>query len=96
MKVEFSNRVLTDLREISAASQAYGDQVAAAVEARIREIIMHIAEYPEAAPRVEQRLGVRVIPLVRYPYKLFYRVFADRVRILHIRHTSRRPWISGR
>jgi toxin ParE1/3/4 len=96
MKVEFSNRVLTDLGEISAASQAYGDQVTAAVEARIREIILHIAEHPEAAPQVEQRLGVRVIPLVRYPYKLFYRVLADRVRILHIRHTSRRPWISGR
>ena len=35
---------------------------------------------------------MHVIPLVRYPYKIFYRILADRIRILHIRHTSRRPW----
>ncbi len=30
--------------------------------------------------------------IVRYPYKIFYRVRADIVEILHIRHTSRRAW----
>ena len=96
MKVEYSNRVLADLHQVSAASRPYGEAVTAAVEARIREIIAHIAEHPEAAPRVEERSGVHVVPLVRYPYKLFYRVLADRVRILHIRHTARRPWMQAR
>jgi plasmid stabilization system protein ParE len=30
--------------------------------------------------------------LVRYPYKIFYRILDDGVRILHIRHTSRPAW----
>ena len=43
--------------------------------------------------RVIERPGVRVAPLVRYPYNVFYRVIADAVEILHIHHTSRRaPW----
>jgi plasmid stabilization system protein ParE len=92
MKVEFSNRATADLRKVSADSLMFGDAVAAAVEARIRNIIAHIAERPDSAPRIAERPGVRVIPLVRYPYRIFYRVLEDRVRILHIRHTSRRPW----
>jgi plasmid stabilization system protein ParE len=74
----------------------FGDAVALALEARIRDIVAHISENPEAAPRVTERDGVRMFPLTYYPYKLFYRVLVDRVRILHIRHTSRRPWIGSR
>jgi plasmid stabilization system protein ParE len=92
MKVEFSNRATADLRKVSSNSLAFGDAVAFAVEARIRAVVARIAEHPQAAQRVTERPGVHVVPLVRYPYKIFYRVLDDRVRILHIRHTSRRPW----
>ena len=91
MKVEYSNRALADLRKLSAGSQAtFGHRVAAALETRIRAIVEQIRQAPESAPRVEQRPGVRVVPLIRYPYKIFYRIADDTVRILHIRHTSRR------
>lgn len=94
MKVEYTNRAVTDLRKASADSRAaFGDPVAAALERRIREVIDHIGANPEAAPQVVQRPGMRVFPLLRYPYKIFYRVLSDRVRIVHIRHMSRRPWI---
>jgi hypothetical protein len=33
--------------------------------------------------------------LVRYPFKMFYRIAGDAIRILHIRHTARRPWDQG-
>lgn len=92
MKVEYSKRAAADLRKVSADSRAFGDAVAAAVELRIRAIIAHIAARPYAAAKVIERPGMHVIPLIRYPYKIFYRVLDDRVRILHIRHTSRRPW----
>jgi plasmid stabilization system protein ParE len=92
MKIEFSNRATADLRKVSSDSLAFGDAVAIAVEARIRAVVTRIADHPQAAQRVTQRPGVHVVPLVRYPYKIFYRVLDDRVRILHIRHTSRRPW----
>ena len=97
MKVEYSNRALADLRKLSAGSQAtFGHRVAAALETRIRAIVEQIRQAPESAPRVEQRPGVRVVPLIRYPYKIFYRILDDTVRILHIRHTSRRPWENER
>jgi toxin ParE1/3/4 len=97
MKVEYTARAVSDLHRVSADSRAaFGDAVATALEARIRAVISHISEHPEAAPRITERPGMRVFPLVRYPYKIFYRVLDDRVRILHIRHTSRRPWAGNR
>jgi toxin ParE1/3/4 len=97
MRVEYSKRATADLGKAAADSRhAFGDAVAAALEARIREIATHIAEHPEGAQAVAGRPGVHVVPLIRYPYRLFYRVLPDRVRILHIRHTSRRSWTADR
>jgi len=96
MKVEYSNRAVSDLRKIAADSRAYGDAVAAALTDRIREIVAYIGDHPEAAPPVLERPGMRVMPLIRYPYKIFYRILEDRVRILHIRHAARRPWARDR
>lgn len=93
MRVEFTNRAVRDLREIATHSRRqFGDRIAAALEARLQEVYTQIANAPESAPRVEQRPGMRVIPLVRYPFKIFYRIVGDAVRILHVRHTARRPW----
>ena len=93
MKVEFTNRAVGDLRRISAHSRKeFGASVAAALELRVRKAIEQIADAPESAPRVEQRPSMRVLPLMRYPFKVFYRVVGDTVRIVHIRHTARRPW----
>jgi plasmid stabilization system protein ParE len=96
MKVEYSARAVADLHKISADSLSYGDAVAAALEARIRQVIARIAEKPLAAQRIAERPGVHVVPLIRYPFKIFYRVLDDRVRILHIRHVARRPWTKDR
>ena len=93
MKVEFTKRAVNDLREIAAYShQQFGQRVTAALEQRIRDITIQIGNAPDSSPRVEQRPGMRVLPLLRYPFKIFYRVIGDTVRIVHIRHTSRRPW----
>jgi plasmid stabilization system protein ParE len=60
------------------------------VDALLRRAIAHIADYPEAAQRVEQRRKLRRLPLAPYPYVIFYEVGADRVTILHILHAARR------
>ena len=96
MKVEYSKRAIADLHKLSIDSLAFGDNVAAAVERRIRTMVAHIARYPYAAQEVTNRPGMHVLPLIRYPYKIFYRVLDDRIRILHIRHTARRPWTGDR
>jgi plasmid stabilization system protein ParE len=40
---------------------------------------------------------VRVLPVVRYPYLIFYRLIAeaDEVRVLRIRHGRRKPLTPG-
>jgi plasmid stabilization system protein ParE len=93
MKVEFTNRSVRDLREISDYSRKhFGDRVTAALDARIRGVIENIVRAPESAPRVEGTIDMRIVPLVRYPFSIFYRIIGDTVRILHIRHAARRPW----
>jgi toxin ParE1/3/4 len=92
MKPVYSRRALADLEEIAGyystnASPAIVDSI----ERRFREVIERICRVPDAAPRVSQRSHVRVVSVVRYPFRIFYRVRDDMVDILHIRHTSRRP-----
>jgi toxin ParE1/3/4 len=93
MKVEYSKRAIADLRSIAAHYLASDDpRVAGEIEARIRDVVARVARSPEIAPPVVQRRGMRVVLVLRYPYKIFYRVMNDRIRIVHIRHTARRPW----
>ena len=92
MKIEYSKRALQDLRKVAADAASYGPEVAEAVEERLRYLIDHIRREPDGAPRIEERPGLHVIPLIKYPYKIFYRTTENTVRVLHVRHTSRRPW----
>jgi len=68
------------------------DGVAEEIETYFRKIIAQIGDDPLSRPPVAGRTGVHVAALVYYPFKIFYRVFDDSVRILHIRHTARRQW----
>jgi toxin ParE1/3/4 len=97
MNVEYSRRALADLRNISAYHlHSNGDRVASEIEARIRDVVARIARSPGSAPPVVGRQGVRVVLLLRYPYKIFYKPIGGTIRIVHIRHTARRPWARGR
>ncbi len=66
--------------------------VAPHVERRIRDVAARIGRWPESAPRSAEREGVRVMPVGRYFYRIFYRVTHDAVEILHIHHAARQPW----
>ena len=92
MKVVFTATALQDLNDISDWLAINYPAVAPAVERRIRAVIARVARWPESARRAAKRPGVRVVPLGRYPYKVFYRVTSDAVEILHIHHTAREPW----
>jgi hypothetical protein len=50
-----------------------------------------IGDWPESAQEIAERPGVRGVPLIRYPYKVFYKVTDQAIEILYIHHTSRRP-----
>jgi toxin ParE1/3/4 len=93
MRVEYSKRAVSDLHQIAEYHLRAGEpRLAEAVGAAIRHVVARLAEHPGSGRAVQQRPGVRVMFLLRYRYKIFYRTTGATVRILHIRHTSRRPW----
>jgi toxin ParE1/3/4 len=93
MNVIYSPRAARDLEAIATYHYAVaGPRIAAAIGARIEHVISRVAEHPHSAPRVLERREVRVALVLRYPYKVFYRIRGDAIEILHIRHTARRPW----
>jgi len=92
MKVLYTEEALKDLDAIADWLIVHYPAVAPAVERRIRSAITHITHWPESSRRSAERSGVRVAPLGRYPYKIFYRINDDTVEILHIHHAAQKPW----
>lgn len=62
-----------------------------AVESAIRSTIRFLADFPEIGRPLTAHPSVRVIPVRRYPYLIFYEVAGDAFFILHIRHAAREP-----
>jgi plasmid stabilization system protein ParE len=92
MKLVYSRRAIADLNEIAEYySSKASSKIAQSIERRFKDVIERICRAPESAPRVSQRSNVRAASVVRYQFRIFYRVRDDTIDILHIRHTSRRP-----
>jgi toxin ParE1/3/4 len=51
--------------------------------------VTRIGTRPQSAQEVVQRPGIRSVPFIRYPYKIFYRVSSDRIEVLHVHHSAR-------
>jgi toxin ParE1/3/4 len=94
MKVRYTPAAFADRERILDYLRARSVGGARNVAASIREAIAQLKEHPESGYRTDDP-GVRVKFVIRYPYKIFYRV-RDEIEILHIRHTSRRAWKSDR
>jgi len=91
MRTVISRRALADLDKIETYyTQNASLHVSRTIEQRIFEVIDHISRAPQSAPLVSRRRGTRVVPVVRFPFRIFYRYSDETVEILHIRHTSRR------
>lgn len=89
MKVILTDEALRDLDEILGFIALNYPTVGLSFEKRLRTVLRRIGNWPKSAPEIEQRPGVRVVPLVRYPYKIFYRVTAEAVEVVHIHHAAR-------
>jgi plasmid stabilization system protein ParE len=53
--------------------------------------IQLIAEHPLSYQRTDDP-DIRVHVVRRYRYKIFYSAADDTIEIIHVRHSSRRPW----
>ena len=62
-----------------------GDDLIAEVKGAIESVV----RYPEAGPVV--RGGARRRLVLRFPYAVIYRIEPDRIVVLAVMHTSRRP-----
>jgi toxin ParE1/3/4 len=91
MRVVYTDEALRDLDEILSFIAVHHPTIALSFQQRLRTVLQRIGKWPKSAEEVKQRPGVRVVPLIRYPYKIFYQVTTDAVEILHIHHAARRP-----
>ena len=94
MNVRFSPRARGDVEDIFQYLSQRSPSGAGNVMAAIFAGVEFIAEHPYASECTDDA-GIRVHVVQRYRYKIFYRV-DETVEILHIRHTSRRPWMEQR
>lgn len=93
MKVRYSSLALAELDAILSDLAAKNPTAAQRFENRIHQIGDRIGRFPQGFQEVAERPGVRRVPLVRYPYLVFYKVFADEVIVLRVVHGARKePW----
>jgi plasmid stabilization system protein ParE len=86
MKLVFTDEALRDLDDILTYINLHYSGVLPAFELRLRAVLDRLISFPESAQEVLQRPGVRMVPLLRYPYKIFYQVSGDTIEVLHIHH----------
>ena len=93
MKVVLTEEALRNLEEIRSYLANHYPGAAAKVEERIRAVFRRLEDWPESAQSVADRPGVRKVPLVRYPYGIYYRIVDQTVEVLYIHHSARQePW----
>lgn len=64
---------------------------ARSVIAEIERRIDFLVDFPYLAPMTDET-GIYELPVIRYPYKVYYRIEGTRVVIMHVRDARRRPW----
>jgi toxin ParE1/3/4 len=89
MRVVLTAAALRDLDDIRSYTAIHFPAALPTLERRLHASLRRIGAWPESAATVTGRPGVRMVPLVRYPFRIFYRIAADRVEILHIHHAAR-------
>ena len=93
MRIRYTPRARDDLDSIFSYLSQHSPPSAISVERLITQMINGLADFPEIGPATD--FGARVLLVGRFPYRVFYRIREREIQILHIRHTSRRPWRGG-
>ncbi len=96
MKILYRAQALGDIDEIDRYLRLRSRTGALNVLRAIYAGIHLIAEQPYGSQRTDDA-EIRVKVVRRYRYKIFYSIIdKDTVEIIHVRHTSRRPWVGNR
>jgi toxin ParE1/3/4 len=95
MRIRYTAAALADLDGIENWQRDHWPTVRAAFATRLDAVHRHIAQFPLAASTVAKQPGLRVINLLPYPYRLFYRMADGWIEVLHIRHVAQRELGEG-
>ena len=90
MRIRYSLNASTDLAEIFAYIASDNSKTAYAVVERVEEVVARLALFPGSGHPSDVP-GVRIAPLVRFPYSIYYTVESGELLILHVRHGARLP-----
>ena len=88
MTVRYARRARADIEAIFDYIDRHNKAGARNVVAAIKKTADLLGAYPGAG-RATDIANVRVIPLVTYPYLLYYTIKDDTVVIIHVRHGLR-------
>lgn len=88
LKICLTERAGVDLDEIKAYLVLKDAQAAERVRRGIEQAINTLSFFPNVG-RPTNEMGVSMLSVARYPYRIYHTVSTDTVTILHIRHTSR-------
>ncbi|MDO8875664.1 MAG: type II toxin-antitoxin system RelE/ParE family toxin [Pseudolabrys sp.] len=89
MKVHYSDQALAELQTIHRDLMALNPVAARRFADRVFRVHEQIETFPNGFQEVSRRPGIRRAPLVHFPYLVFYRVSADAVMVLSVRHGAR-------
>ena len=95
MRVRYTLRARGDLEAIIEYLATQNRQGARGVKRALDATVDLIGSFPECGKLAGEE-GVRVLPVGRYPYLIYWAVEADEAWIVHIRDGRRRPWRIGR
>ena len=88
LKIHLTERAGYDPDEIKAYLMPKDPAAAEHVRRGIEQAIDTISFFPDIG-RPTNKKGISMLPVVRYPYRIYHTVRGDTVTVLHIRHTSR-------
>lgn len=88
MKLRYARRARTDIDGIHEYIAQHDRRAAGTVARRIRSVCQLLASYPGLG-RATDMAGVRVFPIVPFPYLIYYRVADDALEVIHVRHGRR-------
>jgi plasmid stabilization system protein ParE len=91
MRVRYTPRARDDLQAILEYLGDQDPQGARNVRRALDATIQLIEHFPNSG-RLAGEQGLRVLPVGRYPYLVYWSVETDEAWIVHIRDGRRRPW----
>ena len=89
MKLRWSETALAEIDGIFSYISENNRSAAAAVVERIEGLATLLAEFPFVGHLTDEA-PVRVLPVVRYPFLIFYTIddATDEIMVIHLRHAA--------